>query len=511
MVVTAPNVFVCAGAVNSTELLLRCRDKFRTLPHLPKSLGESYSANGDFLAFAFDTGPVPYQPNNGPVITTGIVYDNRSQTERTWFVFEDGGYPHFAEVLLQLFNVRDDPKTAVTVAMHELADAIKHHAGEVAAGLREENERAAVFLVMGRDRANGRIELRSDDWLRVRWDDESNLPLYVLESALCNDIAESLGGRYVESPAWKYLARPVSVHNLGGCPMADSQQSGVVDSEGEVYGYPGLYVLDGAIIPKATGANPSHTITAVAERCIEQAIRRITGNANWRAPEFALVKKRDLPEDLIKVPASGTLAPKTQLVGMKFTETMRGSLNLVGTPNPEAGPQRLNAHFKVTIASSDLASFLEDTTHPAAATGTVWVDGYTTDEGSEIVGGVFNLFTATDSPYKKNMLYHLPFIDIEGDLFLLEGYKEVWDHGRFDVWASTTTLYTSLVRLRSKDSSPVATGILRLDLPMFARQMGTMRITGTSNPFDQLKGATAFGKFFTTTLFDVFVKSKIEA
>src|SRR6516165_4881335 len=48
-------VFLCAGAVNSTELLLRCRDEFGTLPALSARLGRGYSGNGDFLALAFDT------------------------------------------------------------------------------------------------------------------------------------------------------------------------------------------------------------------------------------------------------------------------------------------------------------------------------------------------------------------------------------------------------------------------------------------------------------------------
>ena len=55
----------------------------------------------------------------------------------------------------------------------------------------------------------------------------------------------------------------------------------------EVFGYPGLYVLDGGALPAATGVNPSHTIAAVAERNVEAAIRKLTGDAIWRAPETA--------------------------------------------------------------------------------------------------------------------------------------------------------------------------------------------------------------------------------
>ena len=48
--------------------------------------------------------------------------------------------------------------------------------------------------------------------------------------------------------------------------IAPGYDDGVVDHKGEVFGYPRLYVLDGSIIPRALGLNPSRTIAALAER-----------------------------------------------------------------------------------------------------------------------------------------------------------------------------------------------------------------------------------------------------
>ena len=52
--------------------------------------------------------------------------------------------------------------------------------------------------------------------------------------------------------------------------------------------------------------------------------------------------------------------------------------------------------------------------------------------------------------------------------------------------------------------------MLRLDLPMFARQMTTMRITGTGNRLGQLRWLSTFGQFFVGTLFDVFVRARLD-
>jgi choline dehydrogenase-like flavoprotein len=63
-------------------------------------------------------------------------------------------------------------------------------------------------------------------------------------------------------------------HPLGGCRMADSPDLGAVDDSGAVYGYEGLYCIDGSIVPTSLGVNPSLTISAVSERCAQRLVAR---------------------------------------------------------------------------------------------------------------------------------------------------------------------------------------------------------------------------------------------
>jgi cholesterol oxidase len=299
-------VFICAGAVNSTELLLRCRDQYGTLPDLSPRLGSNYSGNGDFLAFAFNTREA-FSPSEGPTITSGIVYARKDGAADNWFILEEGGYPKEVGSLLQVLNPKNGLlKDIELVSRLQLDEILRRSA--MRPGSCPEAEHSAVFLAMGRDRANGRLLLHPLTFaLDIQWEVDSNRPLYGAEESFVNALATKMGGDAAFNPFWQRLSLPVTVHNLGGCPLADSPSQGVVNGDGEVFGYSGLFVLDGASIPVAIGANPSHTIAAVAERNVETFIRRIKAEPNWQAPERKLATLVTDPLSEITIPPGGVL------------------------------------------------------------------------------------------------------------------------------------------------------------------------------------------------------------
>ena len=78
-------------------------------------------------------------------------------------------------------------------------------------------------------------------------------------------IAEKIDG--VAAGSWGELVNiPMTAHFLGGAAIGDSADTGVIDPYHRVYGYPSLYVVDGAAISANLGVNPSLSITAQAER-----------------------------------------------------------------------------------------------------------------------------------------------------------------------------------------------------------------------------------------------------
>jgi len=79
-------------------------------------------------------------------------------------------------------------------------------------------------------------------------------------------LSAATGGKPQVPLFWTAFKNLITPHPLGGCNMGVDVTSGVVDHSGQVFGYPNLFVADGAIIPEAIGLNPSRTIAALAER-----------------------------------------------------------------------------------------------------------------------------------------------------------------------------------------------------------------------------------------------------
>ena len=80
-------------------------------------------------------------------------------------------------------------------------------------------------------------------------------------------IAEEING-FAGSNVGELMGTPLTAHFLGGCPIGEDADHGVIDPYHRLYGHPGISVVDGSAVSANLGVNPSLTITAQAERAM---------------------------------------------------------------------------------------------------------------------------------------------------------------------------------------------------------------------------------------------------
>lgn len=260
--VTAERVVLAAGSLNSTELLLRCRDQYKTLKNIGPFLGRHWSSNGDFLTPAFYENR-RVSPTQGPTITSAIDFLDGSQGGQQFWI-EDGGLPDI------IGNLKEEKILRKKLRKFQPALESLH---EVTRSRDPLNDMMPWFS-QGIDAADGRLYLgRKWYWpwsrtLKLDWEIDKSEPLIDAIVDMHEKLSRATGGDPWVPPTWTLLKNLVTPHPLGGCNMGTSRENGVVDHKAAVFGYENLYVIDGSIIPEAVGRNPTRTIGALAERAV---------------------------------------------------------------------------------------------------------------------------------------------------------------------------------------------------------------------------------------------------
>lgn len=269
--VSARIVVVAAGTLGSNELLLKCRDVHKTLPRLSDALGKGFSGNGDYLLAGTLYGEnTVVDPGSGPSITAGL----KVAAEGQHIYIEDLGY---SDPLLWYINAslptEQHLQQSLLLGWDYLLSSVglghtttRHVQFErlFSGGI---TNRFLPYLGMGTDAADGVFTLDDQDSIALSWDHSRSLPMFRLMENCLQRMSKKSGGEYIRSFLWASpINKLLTAHPLGGCALSNSERDGVVNEFGEVWNYPNLYVADGSVIPTALAANPSATISALAER-----------------------------------------------------------------------------------------------------------------------------------------------------------------------------------------------------------------------------------------------------
>ena len=459
---TAPRVVLAAGAVATTELLLRARDVHRTLPRLSARLGHGFSGNGDFLSLAELRTPRG-DMTTGPTITTNTVLDVPEGRRSVWFQVQDGAFP---------------------LALHELFDA-------VVPGQRVRRWWRArtgppplrsVFavLAMGHDSGNGRLRLNRSGTVRLAWRNQWQANLYRSQQRVGPMLARLLDARPYHPPTWSILRRTTTVHPLGGVRPGPDAATGVVDTAGEVHGYPGLFVMDGSVLPASTGVNPSATILAVAECSVEALIAR-AGRPGWRAPEWAEIESSPSPEDAAFTFAAD-LHAGTRGGGITFRERM---VSAARSPHPVV--------LALTAELPSIDNVLTDPAHEIPVHGTVDVEGIATRAAAT---GTLSLFPEDRD---EAMVYTVHLTDDTGRRWRLTGAKTTRSR-------TPRQLLRSLTRLDGVLTSTDTTAQIPFTVTITPREV--IRLLASIRG----RGFTAARRALTTVRFaSFFVRSALRA
>jgi cholesterol oxidase len=261
----AERVVVSGGVMGSVELLHRSRAR-GGLPHLSPRLGDFVRTNSESILAADAPKGSPTLADH-VAITSGVQIDEQTHLEMVRF---NEGSDALFWLTVPLMAARSRLPGLV-----QLVGAVLRHPFRALRGLWPLGRAGRTAIVLAMQSTEGHLSLDyAPRWwslgrrsLRTRLPVGQAAPVASIPVAdrVARAAARALGGTAWTTWPDLVLGAPLTAHVLGGCRMAGDPSRGVVDFRGEAFGHPGLYVVDGSMVPANLGVNPSLTITALAE------------------------------------------------------------------------------------------------------------------------------------------------------------------------------------------------------------------------------------------------------
>jgi cholesterol oxidase len=266
----AKRVVLAAGVLGTVKLLLQSKER-GDLPNLSARLGERVRTNSEaIIGSTARDNRVDY--SGGVAIGSSVHLSEETHVEAV-------RYSRGSDALSLLATLLTDGGSSVPRAVRWIGQCLRHPLDF----LRSLNpvgwaQRTLILLVMQTVDNNINLHLKRR-WFfpfvrgvsSFRKPGQARIPTYIKEANDFARVTAQLQGGFAQSAINEVtLDVPTTAHILGGCGLATSSAEGVIDVQNQVFGHPGLYVVDGSMIPSNLGVNPSLTITALAEHAMAQ-------------------------------------------------------------------------------------------------------------------------------------------------------------------------------------------------------------------------------------------------
>ncbi|HEY1691268.1 MAG TPA: GMC family oxidoreductase [Polyangiaceae bacterium] len=266
----AKNVVFAGGVLGTLDLLLRMKADPSGLPRLSDRLGERVRTNSESLIEVVSQRR-DHDLSKGIAIGSILETDDHSHLEPTRYGAGSGFFrllaaPHVAGA-------------SFWTRMANLAGTVVRHPLKLLRAVTVPDfARYSVILLYMRA-LEGSLRMKLGRALTTGFATglttelgEGAAPTASIPEAteLARRVAEKLDGLPVSLVTETAFGVPTTAHILGGCCMGASAEDGVIDRDHRVFGYEGLWVIDGSAISANPGVNPSLTITALAERAMSR-------------------------------------------------------------------------------------------------------------------------------------------------------------------------------------------------------------------------------------------------
>ena len=280
-VYSAKGLVVSGGVLGSMKLLLQQKHE-STLPRLSNRLGENLRTNSESLCGVIGADR---KLNNGVAISSIFNPDEHTHIELVKFPDKSGA-------MLRLGTLATGPGSP-PVRIAKLLGNIISHPIKFLKTLFTINpaKNAVILLVMQTlDNSMKMVWKPKGKGGKLQMDNSKGgalkVPAYIESGQqVMHKYAEKVNGTSMNAITEIAFNMSSTAHILGGCPMGENAETGVVNDRFEVHGYPNMYILDGSIIPCNLGVNPSLTITALSEYAMAQVPSKI-GNTRESLEEL---------------------------------------------------------------------------------------------------------------------------------------------------------------------------------------------------------------------------------